>query len=106
MRKIGLWTCCLLILLALLFLCFPALGEHSGTWYGVDWVLDDDGMLTVSGEGSVRPFINEEDGWRAWKEDIRAVVIEEGVWGIEKGTYTVVSQILCKFQIRVERGIY
>lgn len=51
------------------------------TWYGLDWYLDNDGILTISGNGDNglmhSVFVN--DAWRPYGDQIKTVVIKESV---------------------------
>lgn len=43
----------------------------------IKWTLDDAGVLTITGTGEIA-----SDTWRDYKDDIKSVVIGEGVTGI------------------------
>ena len=80
------------VLLILLLLCAVSVSASAdagsvagGSWGNtVSWTLDTNGLLTVSGEGRMRDFSSESstDAWRAYKEQIRRVVIGDGVTGV------------------------
>ena len=69
----------LLVALALLLSCAPALAEQSGTCGdGVTWSLDGSGTLTISGSGPM----DSGEFWDASTQYIERIVIEDGVTGI------------------------
>lgn len=43
------------------------------------WSLDKDGTLTVSGKGKMPDYYSDTPPWEKYKDDIKAVVIEDGV---------------------------
>ena len=54
--------------------------ETEGTWGSLNWSLDADGVLTVSGEGAMDDFnYGPVDAWHAYRSDIRSVVISSGI---------------------------
>jgi hypothetical protein len=63
---------------------------HSGTWGNLTWVLDDEGLLTISGSGAMSDFTTSAstDAWRAIKGDIRSVKIESNVTSIGSCAFT------------------
>jgi len=59
---------------------FTVSAAESGTWGDLSWVLDDEGTLTISGEGEMNvldPWDGE--GWHCSSDYIKSVVIENGV---------------------------
>ena len=46
------------------------------------WKLDDDGLLTISGTGSMKNYTNYPDPWDDYLNQITAVVMEEGIISI------------------------
>ena len=46
------------------------------------WVLTEDGTITISGEGAMDHFTYQNAPWEAYRDQIRAVVIEDGVTGV------------------------
>ena len=77
-----------LIVVALFLAVIPSLADHvaqgvCGT--GVNWCLDDQGVLTIGGEGEMNNFTNPTNtnatlpSWNPWKSKIKRVVIEGGV---------------------------
>lgn len=61
---------------------FEVTVTRSGTCDGLTWSLDDNGVLTISGNGMIYDHNNP---WSDWNYDIYSVVIEEGVTQI--GSY-------------------
>ena len=61
---------------------FEVTVTRSGTCDGLTWALDDNGVLTISGNGMIYDHNNP---WSNWNYDIYSVVIEEGVTQI--GSY-------------------
>ncbi|MBR3895167.1 MAG: leucine-rich repeat protein [Clostridia bacterium] len=78
----------LLIALLAVGLIFSASADdtvHSGTWGDLTWTLNETtGELVISGEGEMRMFErpSSTDAWRAYKSQIKSVVIEEGVTNV------------------------
>lgn len=93
MKKIA--VCSLAALL--LFSSLPVCAEEndaalSGTWYGLDWTLENH-VLTVSGTGDV---VTESGGfndsftypdWSTHADEIYEVVLKEGITGIEESAF-------------------
>jgi len=70
-----------LVLCSALFTCASA--ESRGTWGNLSWTLDDEGLLTISGNGSMDDFTGDLYGaWLADRDTIKSAVISEGVTGI------------------------
>ena len=72
------------VFIAILALCFVAASADaeisSGTWNNLTWTLADDGTLTISGTGELGPFsFSAKEAWRQYTEDIKTVVLQEGV---------------------------
>ncbi len=78
------WWVLLGLTLALALCCGAASAASSGTWGDLSWELDDEGLLTISGSGSMYDYYvyNMEGAWRANNDEITTVVIEEGVTSI------------------------
>ena len=74
----------LMIFFSLCIILMPsaeAASPASGTWgSNISWTLDSSGLLTISGSGDMGNFSSytSTDAWRAYKSEIRSVVIEEG----------------------------
>ena len=62
------------------------IGGSCGT--SVDWTLAD-GVLTITGNGAMDDYPSSSAPWNEYKDDIRSVVIEEGVTSI--GDYAFVG---------------
>ena len=61
----------------------------SGHDWRVDWVLTDDGTLTISGDTYMRDDKSELDSpWRKYMDVVKTIVIEEGVYGVERFAFT------------------
>lgn len=73
-----------LMMCTMLFLCLvPGASAASGKWGSLSWSLDSSGVLTISGSGRMNDFTAEsKDAWRAYKTDIKSVVINNGVTSI------------------------
>lgn len=86
----------------LLFQALPASAAEddvpSGTWYGLDWTLQDH-VLTVSGNGSVvvnLGFFHDPDeypDWNTYADEIYEVVFDEGVTGVEDNAFRDYKQL-------------
>ena len=70
------------VLIMLLIGAGTAAAEHSGTWGILDWTLDDNGLLTVSGKGRMDDYSFTGEGWLTYREEIREAVISEGITSI------------------------
>ncbi len=76
--------------LALFLLCliFPfALAEetvHSGSLANIQWTIDSEGVLTISGDGPMPAFQWGQDNseWLEYCSEIKSIVINEGVTNI------------------------
>ena len=55
-------------------------GASGGTTGGCTWALDDDGVLTISGNGAMDDYYFNAP----WENQIKSVIIENGVTGIGK----------------------
>ena len=58
--------------------------KDSGTWGDLDWTLDVEGGLRISGNGSMADFASSDakDAWHGYKDDVKTVVIGDGVTSI------------------------
>lgn len=94
------------LLLSLVLTALPVLAETLPVWMGLSvqqngqfvasgtcgadltWTLDENGTLTISGTGDMDDYNSwgNPAPWNDWKQQINAVVIEEGVTSI--GDYT------------------
>ena len=68
-------------------LTWEAYSEEDGSNSGicgenVTWILDEDGVLTISGEGSMTDYDSEEAPWYPKRNQIVSVTIESGVTSI------------------------
>ena len=63
-----------------LVFAFSALAVADGYAQGIQWYLDDNGVLTISGNGAMSNFSSKSTGeWLPQKDLITTVVVEEGV---------------------------
>ena len=77
-KRIVIW----LLVFAAVLLCVAAAGAESGTCgKNINWELDADGVLTISGTGTVDPYGGGISPDWAQKK-IRKIVLEEGITGI------------------------
>lgn len=68
--------------------------KASGTWGNLNWVLDQYGLLTISGNGEMNDFTNESnDAWRLYKDSIKLIQINEGVTSIGKWAFYLCTNI-------------
>ena len=58
------------------------------------WVLDDDGVLTVSGEGAMKDYSMGASVWYSYRNDIQKVVIDSGVTSIGNGAFYLCSNMV------------
>lgn len=91
-----------LLLSALLMVnvcCLVAFAEDkSGKWGELDWVLDESGTLTISGTGVMDNFPIHIDhaelyAWRNYENEIKAIVVEEGVTSIGNNAFTELPNV-------------
>ena len=84
MRKLSeFYAIALLVFVLVLCMEDTASAEASGTWKNLTWNLDNDGILTISGNGTMASFgYPSTDAWRADLDSISEIVIEEGVTSI------------------------
>ena len=80
------------VFLAAVLFCLTACAE-SGEWNGLTWNLDGEGLLTVTGEGSLDGFgyFGGSDAWHADSEtenSIRRVTVGHGVTRIGSYAFT------------------
>ena len=89
------WLCCcaLFLMMTVCLAVRPALAyTDSGTCgENVQWALNDDGVLTISGIGPMTDFQISTAPWYAYfiRDNIHQIVIEEGVTTV--GTYAFMS---------------
>lgn len=57
------------------------------------WLLDDNGTLTISGSGQMEDFTSSTAPWSKYNEDIKIVVIKDGVTRISKNAFADCSKI-------------
>ena len=78
------------IVVASIFLSATAFAETSGNCGAEDdnltWVLDDSGVLTISGSGEMEDFNGGTGNWH-WGTAPKKVVIESGVTSIGEGAF-------------------
>ncbi len=76
----------ILVLVLCLALCGLAAAETvaSGTYGTLDWSLDHEGLLEISGTGAMEDFISGQssNAWRPHAKDIKKVVIGEGITNV------------------------
>ncbi len=54
----------------------------------VNWVLDSDGVLTISGTGDMTDYYNDADApWNTYRNNIKSIVIEDGVTSIGNNAF-------------------
>jgi len=77
----------ILALLGILILLTGTAGaEKSGTIQELSWVIDDEGKLTVFGQGDMGSGWFS-GGWSDYREEITSAVIGDGVTGIRPGAF-------------------
>ncbi len=57
------------------------------------WVLDSNGTLTISGSGQMQDFSSDNMPWRNYSDDIKIVVVGDGVTRISKNAFKDFSRI-------------
>ncbi len=85
-----------ILIYMIIYICFiPAAYADeiaSGEWYNLQWTLDDNGLLTISGKGSMHAFVDQtgfywpdvdyNDAWHEYGDKITKAVIMPGVSSI------------------------
>ena len=97
MKRSCFCTCLLALLLAAFLLLLPSAAEadtvSSGDFAGgLFWSLNEDGQLTISGEGTM-PAENGELPWWPWFYSVRSVVIEDGVTTVTPYAFSWYEQL-------------
>ena len=72
----------LVCILPFLMMFLPFYAEENATQSTVKWSLDDQGVLTIKGECPIADCLSSGSPWAYFKENIKEVIIEEGVTGI------------------------
>ena len=72
-----------------------AVGESNGTTGDCCWILDDDGVLTIYGNGKMGDYSSSIAA--PWEKSIKSVVIEQGVTSIGKGAFNGCTKITMHF---------
>ena len=72
--------------------------EKIYTYYGeclegLTWGIDGNGTLVISGNGSLDGYSNEEAPWYPYKDEIYAVVVEEGIETVGNNAFKGLSQV-------------
>ncbi len=82
-KLIVMLICLVLVIGAMAVNAFAAEEVASGTCgKNVTWVLNDDGTLTISGEGEMANHYDPSYPWHSYRTQIKTIVIEEGVTSI------------------------
>lgn len=66
------------LLVLVMLLSLPGIAAFAAS-DELTWSLDKDGTLTVSGKGKMPDYYSDTPPWEKYKDDIKAVVIEDGV---------------------------
>ncbi len=82
----------LAIMSLILCACSIAFAEHSGKWGNLDWSLNDDGILRISGNGEMDEF-EYNDAWMTNQDEIISVYIEDGVTSISSSAFAYCEQL-------------
>ena len=62
--------------------------DANGEWTdSVTWTLDVNGVLTISGEGAMADFTKTTQPWKAYRNQIKTIVVKEGVTTIGKNAF-------------------
>lgn len=66
----------------------------SGTWGRINWSLNSDGLLRISGKGNMVGLSeNSQDAWRAYSASIKKVEVENGVTSIGNYAFYACNEI-------------
>jgi hypothetical protein len=71
-----------------------AFGENGNN---LTWTLDTEGVLTISGEGGMGTIDYGSQPWNAYKDEIKHVVIEEGVTDVGAYAFYQYSNLLSAY---------
>ena len=98
------WILAGIVMLVLCFALFAGAGaETGGMWGDLSWTLDDEGVLTISGNGSMNDFsYYSSDAWRAEKDSIKSVVISDSVTSIGDSAFYNCSSLT---EITIPAGV-
>ena len=75
---------------------------HSGTWGdNITWMLDENGLLIISGSGAMNPFypadgssqFSGSGAWLEYKADIKEAVLEYGITSIGRTAFSGCSNL-------------
>ena len=73
---------------------YYAAGTCGADGDNLNWSLDSDGVLTISGEGEMQEmFIYLDQPWKDYRRDIKEVVIEEGVTKIAEAAFYLLTNL-------------
>ncbi len=68
--------------------------EQSGTVDNLQWKLDSNRVLTISGQGAMKNFTDSDNTpWKDFEYDIRKVVISEGVTSVGDNAFSWFNRI-------------
>lgn len=101
-------TACLLLLCILAALLPTGAGaadavDSGSCGTGLSWTLDSEGTLTVSGTGDMTDYTSgSKTPWHARRDEIRHVVLEPGVTGIGKSSFSNCGNLT---DVRVPSGV-
>ncbi len=93
------WVLCLSIVLVLL--CASTVygadriagGECGKNGNNLTWTLDSEGLLTISGKGDMEDYHDSNPPWYGYEDDVKKVVIENGVTNIGFKAFGYMSKI-------------
>ncbi len=95
-----------LTVLALAAVFWAAEGEASGTWGNLNWTLDDEGLLSITGEGRMAPFtcVDGEcnDAWLSRRSSIKTVIIADGITSVDSHAFYGCS---CLIEITIPASV-
>ena len=85
----------LLALLVLIGLCFSPSSSLAveGKVGNLTWSLSDDGQLNINGRGKIPNYSDSAAPWGEYHEQIRTIVIGEGITAIGDGAFTTCDQV-------------
>lgn len=91
--------CCIMVIAVFLLLYgVSAYAEISGSGSGFAWILDDEGTLTVSGDGEIPNFVDSYywKYWGSYKVLIKKVIIDEGITRIGNHAFSECNNMECR----------
>lgn len=87
------------LVMALIFSVFSvstlyASNDITGTWGALTWVLDAEGVLTISGEGDMEGDQFNKPSWHTYSSKVNKVVIEDGITNVGSNAFDSFEKLI------------